>query len=545
MKKAVKKQGVIYARFSSHNQREESIEQQVAECKAFAAISGISIVGVYSDSAKTGRTDRRPQFQKMQRDAEKGGFNTIIAYKSNRIARNILNALMFENEMDKLGIQVVYAKEEFGNNAAGRFALRTMMNVNQFFSENLAEDIKRNQADNALNCRANGPASFGYKTGEDGKFIIDEAAANIVKEIFNRVANGDKFIDIQNDFNKRGIKTKSGNNWKKSSFYNILHNERYTGVYIFDDIRIEGGMPVIIERSLFDKVQVMMKTKKNPQGRTRADDGIYLLTGKLFCGKCKSHMIGMAGTGKNGTVHHYYVCNEKRSGGACDKKAVRRDFLEKEIAKAIRRYVLQPNVMEWIVNQVLEYQKSDSRQIEISNLKKRQAEVKKSISNVLIAIDQGIITASTKEHLQELEAERAKLDAQILVAEGETGKAVTRESLLAYLEHFKAANVEDKNCQKELFDTFIKAVYLYDDRITITFDFTNDSSEKAEISIEDIEKALTENVRLRFNVGHQNEAHRKVCFFRSGDPSANPAPSATHDGVWVRENTDKLRQARL
>lgn len=115
--------GVIYARFSSHNQREESIEQQVAECKAFAALSGISVVGVYSDSAKTGRTDRRPQFQKLQREAAKGDFNYIIAYKSNRIARNILNALMFENEMEKLGIKVVYAKEEFGNNAAGRCRL--------------------------------------------------------------------------------------------------------------------------------------------------------------------------------------------------------------------------------------------------------------------------------------------------------------------------------------------------------------------------------------------------------------------------------------
>lgn len=103
---AEKKIGVIYARFSSHNQREESIEQQVAECKAFAARSDIEIVGVYADSAKTGRTDRRPQFQKLGRDAEKGIFNCIIAYKSNRIARNILNALVFENDMDELGIEV-------------------------------------------------------------------------------------------------------------------------------------------------------------------------------------------------------------------------------------------------------------------------------------------------------------------------------------------------------------------------------------------------------------------------------------------------------
>lgn len=506
--------GVIYARFSSHNQREESIEQQIAECKAFAACSGIRIVGVYSDSAKTGRTDRRPQFLKLQRDAQKRGFNYILAYKSNRIARNILNALIFENEMEKHGIKVVYAKEEFGNNAAGRFALRTMMNVNQFYSENMAEDIKRNQADNALNCRANGPAPYGYKTGEDGRFAIDEERAPIVSEIFNRIAGGEKYVEIGEDLNRRGIKTKNGNKWGKSSFFSILHNERYTGVYIFNEVRIEGGMPAIIERSLFDKVQRQMKTKKNPQGRKRADDGVYLLTGKLFCGKCKSHMIGMSGTSRSGVSHYYYVCNEKRTGGACDKKAVRRDFIESEIAKAICNYILQPNIMDWIVQTVLNFQKNDPRQEEIANLRVRQKEVKKAIANVLLAIDQGIITASTKEHLQDLESERAQIESKILVADGEAGKAVTADAMLAYLEHFKYEDMNNKECQKELFDTFIRAVYLYDDHITITFDFNDAGTESVEVCIGEMEKNLSESVRLNSVVGHQigqDEHTRIVC----------------------------------
>jgi len=504
--------GVIYARFSSHNQREESIEQQVAECKAFAALSGISVVGVYADSAKTGRTDRRPQFQKLQREAAKGDFNYIIAYKSNRIARNILNALMFENEMEKLGIKVVYAKEEFGNNAAGRFALRTMMNVNQFFSENMAEDIKRNQADNALNCRANGPAPYGYKTGDDGKFAIDENAAAVVREIYNRIANGEKFVEISEDLNRRGIKTKNGNEWGKSSFFTILHNERYTGVYIFNDVRIEGGMPVIIERGLFDKVQKMLKSKKNPQGRKREDDGIYLLTGKLFCGKCKSHMIGMSGTSKTGDSHYYYICNEKRSKGNCDKKAVRRDFIESEVARAIREYILQPSVMEWIVSQVLDYQNSNEKQIEISNLQERQREVKKSIANVMLAIDQGIITASTKEHLQELESEKAQLEARILVAQGEAGKAVTRESLLAYLEHFKEANIENKDCQKELFDAFVKAVYLYDDHIKLTFDINDGETEDVKIMMEEVEEMVLQESSSKLSCGSPEAPQNEVLF---------------------------------
>ena len=125
---------VIYARFSSHNQREESIEQQVAECKVFAAQQGLEIIEVYADAAQSGRTENRSQFLRLQRDAKKGKFSNIIAYKSNRIARNMVNALTFENDMEKLGVKLFYAKEEFGNNAAGRFALRMMMNVNQFYS---------------------------------------------------------------------------------------------------------------------------------------------------------------------------------------------------------------------------------------------------------------------------------------------------------------------------------------------------------------------------------------------------------------------------
>ena len=131
--------GVIYARYSSHNQKEESIEQQIAECSDFAAKNGIRIVGIYADKAVSGRSDRRPNFQRMMRDAEKRQFQIVVAYKSNRIARNMLNALQYEARLDLLGIKTLYAKEEFGNTAAGRFALRTMMNVNQFYSENMGE----------------------------------------------------------------------------------------------------------------------------------------------------------------------------------------------------------------------------------------------------------------------------------------------------------------------------------------------------------------------------------------------------------------------
>ena len=236
---------VIYARFSSHNQRDESIEQQVAECQAFAKANSLTVIDVYADAAISGRSDRRPQFQRLRRDAGKKLFDTIIAYKSSRIARNMLNALNFEVEMTKNGVNVLYAKEEFGNTAAGRFALRTMMSVNQFYSENLGEDIKRTQADNAQNCKSNGPAPFGYQSGADGRFEIDEPRAQIVREIYARVAAGETIASISAGLNARGLKTRTGGKWGRSSYGAILGNERYLGIYIFDGIRTEGGMPQI------------------------------------------------------------------------------------------------------------------------------------------------------------------------------------------------------------------------------------------------------------------------------------------------------------
>lgn len=160
-----KKPGVIYARYSSHNQREESIEQQVEECLQFADANNIKIVRVYADKAISGKTDKRPQFQHMMRDAEKREFSVVVAYKSNRIARNMLNALSYEDKLGRFGIETLYAKEEFGNTAAGRFALRSMMNINQFYSENLAEDVRRGMRDNAENCKVNGIIPYGYVRG--------------------------------------------------------------------------------------------------------------------------------------------------------------------------------------------------------------------------------------------------------------------------------------------------------------------------------------------------------------------------------------------
>ena len=157
-----------------------------------------------------------------------------------------------------------------------------------------------------------------------GRYALVEAEAEVVREIFRRVKEGEPFVSIANDLNGRGIRTKRGGLWGKNSFHRILKNESYIGVYSYADVRVEGGTPPIVDKALFLEVAERLKRKKPLRGRN-CGNGEYLLTGKLFCGHCTAPMVGMSGTGKHGELHFYYVCQNRRAGGECKKKHVVRD----------------------------------------------------------------------------------------------------------------------------------------------------------------------------------------------------------------------------
>lgn len=473
---------VIYARFSSHKQDEESIDQQIAECKRFAAAHGYKVTEIYSDAAISGRSDRRPQFQRLKRDADRGKFSAVIAYKSSRIARNLMNALNFEYEMQQRRITVHYAKEEYGDDASGKFMRNIMMATNQFHSDNMGEDIRRAQNYNALQCRANGPASYGYKSGEDGKFAIDEATAPIVREIFRRVADGEQYADITRDLNHRGIPTRSGGVWNKSSLPKILNNERYIGTYIFGDIRIEGGMPAIIPQHLYMEAHRAMESNRTKHHTTA--DGVFMLTGKLFCGECGERMTGMSGTSKSGARHHYYFCTGTRTIG-CKAKYHRRDKVEYQIADGIMRRICTDAFIEQITDMYMDYQRKFSVDDELQLLTDQHAENDKALRNLLRAIEQGIITETTAERMRELEAAQRELKGKIAMLKADNTTA-TRDDVMAYMRHFRGLDVSQPEVRRELFDTFLVAAYLWDDHARLVFDPMGTGNIDVDLALSDV-----------------------------------------------------------
>lgn len=507
--------GVDYSRYSSHSQKDISIEQQIAKNEELAKEYGIRLIEHYCDRAVSGRTDKRKDFQRMMRDAAKGKFKYVIAWKSNRMGRNMLEALMNEAKLQELGVRVLYVEEDFDDTAAGRFAARSMMNVNQFYSENMAEDIKRGLYDNAANCMVtNGGLPFGFKRGDDLRYVIDEPKDSIVREIYGRVACGEAFVDIADDLNRRGIKTARGNLWGKNSFHALLTNERYRGVYIYGDVRIDGGVPRIVSDELFFKVQEVLKTKKNPQGRHRVN-GDYLLTGKLFCGKCKSPMVGISGTSKTGALHYYYTCQKKRTEKACGKANVRRDEIESAVAQAIRDYALQDDVIEWIADSTVAYNKRQEEATHVSILEDELAENRRAIKNIMTAIEQGIITETTKGRLLELESEQVQLKAKI-AAERADIVTVSREDIVAGLGMFRDGNVADKKYQAKLFDTFLVAVYVYDDDLKIVFSFSgNKNTVRVPLDasvLDNVENNASGQCSYKVSSGPpKNKRHAKAC----------------------------------
>ena len=462
---------VLYCRYSSHNQRDTSIDQQIKACEAFAQRENIKIVQIYADRAMTGTNDRRPQFQRMITEVPRLGAQYVLVYSLDRFARDRYDSAVYKRQLKQSGIRVISATENISDDPTGVILESLLEGLAEYYSAELARKIKRGMDDNANKCLVTGPPPYGYRVN-DGHYELDPEQAEIVKEIFQRVLAGETQRSIIQDLNDKGIRTRKGGKWSKSSFAAILRNERYVGVYIYGDVRIDGGMPQIIDRETFDAMQGFLSASALPIGpqRRRTDGGVYLLTGRIFCGRCGSPMVGLSGKSKTGTLHYYYVCKGHRYQKNCDQPAIRRDQLEKDIAAAIKRYVLTDDNIERIADLAMEQMADAEKSGPLQLLRKDRAAVALSLKNLLNAIEQGIVTNTTKKRLQELEDEQQRLDAQIAAEEyAKRTRTLSREDIVAAMRLYQRGDIDDPEYRETLIDTFVESVYIYDDHYKIRF----------------------------------------------------------------------------
>ena len=357
-------------------------------------------------------TEKRLDFQRMIRDSGKRLFDTVLVWKLDRFARNRYDSAHYKSLLKKNGVRVVSATEHITEGPEGIILESMLEGMAEYYSAELAEKIRRGQKDNALKCHNNGgPPPFGYEL-VDHHLQIDPATAPVVLEIFKRYADGATLQEIIEDLNMRGIKTRKGKDFKYSSFNVLLKNRAYIGEFHYSDTVIPGGVPAIVPQELFDRVQTRCKKNKRAPAAAKADDK-FLLTTKLFCGKCGNMMIGDSGTSRTGKVHYYYKCGNAKRKKGCDKKAVKKEWIENFVVEQTMGVVMDKPVMERITDTLLKIQGEESFDLRL--LQRQLSEAEKGIENMLNAIQMEIITTSTKQRLTALEEQKSQLEQQILM----------------------------------------------------------------------------------------------------------------------------------
>ena len=459
---------VIYARYSSDNQREESIEGQIRECTAYAEKNGITIVKHYIDRAISAKTDNRPEFQQMIKDSDKKLFDIVLVWKLDRFARNRYDSARYKTQLKKNGVKLMSATEIISEGPEGIILESVLEGYAEYYSADLAEKVVRGQTENILKGRCNGGrGTFGYTLDSERKFHIDPLTSPFVLESFKKYNEGSTMKEIRDWLNENGIKNPVGGAFTYNSVEHMLKNRRYIGELKFRDVVVPDAIPPIIPLELFEDVQEKIAKNKKAPARRKAEDD-YLLTTKLFCGYCGALMFGESGTSRTGEVHRYYKCATAKKHKGCKKKTVRKQWLEDLVVNQTMQLVKDDAAMESIIAKVMELQNKENTNIPLYEKQLRDAE--SGIQNMLNAIQVGILTSSTKERLEQLEETKRELEARI--AEEKLAKPkVTEEFIRFWLLRFRKLDMSLKDQRQALVDTFINAIYLYDDKVLITFNY--------------------------------------------------------------------------
>lgn len=459
------KTAVIYARYSSHHQREVSIDDQVQVCRDFCEREGLEVLRVYSDAAMTGTTDARPDFQRMIANAPESDY--VVVYQMDRFSRNQYDAPLYKRELLMRGVKLVSATERIPDTPEGVFMEKLLEGQAAYYSMNLSRSVRRGMNSNAEKCLANGVPVFGYSVDADGRYVIDPCDAPLVREAFARYVNGDAIKAIADSFAARGVKTRYGNPAGISFVTSMLRNEKYAGVYHWGDVRVVDGMPAIVDPELFDRAQKVVHKK------VRANEEFveYRLTGKLYCGICGVAMHGECAHGRS-AKYHYYCCQR---GKNCSGRSIRKELLEDSLCCVISSVVTDPEVAGAIAEAfVSQYGGGDTGAALKANAQKLR-ENRKATTAIGDAIEKGIELPDVRERLARLKNERLALEAERGRLEAEE-RGLDVETVTAFLTR-GIGTLEPG----ELLDGFVNRVYLFEDMVVATLNFKGEANDLAEV----------------------------------------------------------------
>lgn len=419
----------LYARYSSDNQRSESIDAQLRAMQNYCQQNHILIVETYIDEAKSATTDHRPSFQKMIVDSKYHQFNIILVHKLDRFARNRYDSAVYKRELKKNGVSVYSVLENLDDSPESIMMESVLEGMSEYYSQNLAREVMKGMRETALQCKhTGGKPPLGYDLNTDGKLIINQGEAEVVQQIFKMYLDNYSYSKMAEVLNKKGYRTKTGSLFRKNSFYSILRQEKYTGVYIWnrasakqngmrnnhkskalkDQVRIQGGCPSIISRSDFEEVQKKMQERAHGKAESKARR-YYMLGGKGFlqCGICEKSMTGTVRK-SHGKTYITYQCPSHKAK-QCETKEVRADRLNLIVAQQLAKFFFREDrLKDWE-----DLLRSDIRDDpENKSLKNRIKGIDKKMENILQNLED-VVSKALPQRLDELAQKKEELESKL------------------------------------------------------------------------------------------------------------------------------------
>ncbi|MBQ9658042.1 MAG: recombinase family protein [Clostridia bacterium] len=477
---------VAYARYSSDNQREESITAQLRAIHEWANNNGHTIIKEYIDEALTARTDKRPNFIQMIEDSKVYDWDGVVVHKLDRFARNRYHSAMYKKILKSSGKRLYSVLEKLDDSPESIIMESVIEGMNEYYSANLSREVKKGLKENALVCKHNGGTPpLGYGVDKDLHYFIIEKEAAAVKIIFEKFLEGYTYPQICNILSKKHYKTKTGKEFGYNSIHDILKNEKYTGVYIYgygsrakkrdqpneDIIKIEDGMPKIIEKGIFDSVQEKMKGRKNMGGSYKAKQA-YFLSGLIVCGKCGHNYVGAAKSDKR----IVYECSGKKTT-KCDNSYIKKDYIEKLVLDKLKNILINENNLKILTERVNDMYKDlykDSKNDKKETIQELN-DINRKIANINNAIINGFYNSSMNEESRLLEQQKEIAERKLFMIENISKKTeLSIEDIKSLLkDDITAIRNEDLDRLKIIVPKYVKKIVINPENIDIQVIFDN------------------------------------------------------------------------
>ena len=464
---------VIYARYSSHTQTEQSIEGQLHDAYEYANKNGYTIINEYIDRAKTATSDDRPAFQRMIKDSAKGLFQFVIVWKQDRFTRNRYDSAVYKRILKNNGVRVLSVMENITDSPEGVILEGLLESMAEYYSANLSENIKRGKAESVRKgLYPGGPVPIGYMI-QDKRLIPDPRTAPIVQEIFRRYADGERTVDIMRDLNARGLRCKRGALFQRATLMHILDNRTYTGDYYYGDQIITESITPLIDHDLFARADARRAVSRKAPGASRDRSSPCLLTGKIFCGECGGKILGACGKNRAGVIYKYYQCEaQQHKQQQCGIRSIPREDIHYGVCRIVSDFVLNKKrrTLEALADSIMELYQSEIDTSELKSMEAQHAQLERDLDKLV----DGLITMPESarpriaQRMEALELQKKDLDARLIRKRAECSGYFSKDDFVKALQ-ITFDDLKNMENQKFIINNFVNSVYIYSDGRMIVY----------------------------------------------------------------------------